>query len=233
MRSQWFEYKNQVVELRKQGLSYGEIQKLVAVPRSTLSHWLRNIELSDEQKQRLDQNYGTGLIKARAKAAQWNKAQKELRLQIAKDDAQSILDQIRIDDNIVELALAMLYLGEGSKKGTTAIGCSDPLVMRFFLAVLIRKYKLEPSKIRFDLHTRLDQDPDEIRKYWAKELNLPVSMFKYVVADKRTEGKASYDHYKGVCVINCGSIAIQRKLISLYNQFCNKVIDEWAVSSTG
>jgi hypothetical protein len=233
MKSQWFEYKDKAVELRKLGLSYREIEKVLSIPRSTLSGWLKDVELGETQKNRLRKSYGTGLTQARLKAAEWHRAQKELRLLKAKEDAQSVLDSLIIDDSVVELALAMLYLGEGAKTGTTAIGSSDPLILKFFLNVLVQKYEIDPSKARFDLHIRADQNPEEIRKYWAKELNLPKSYFKYVVADKRTEGRTSYPHYKGVCIINCGTIAIQRKLIYLYNLFCQRVIDEWAVSSTG
>lgn len=147
--------------------------------------------------------------------------------------AEQVLQQITLDDNLVELALAMLYLGEGAKNGTTAIGNSNPLILRFFLAVLKKRFALDINKIRFDLHIRADQDPQQIKRYWAKELGVPISSFRYVVADKRTEGKASYSDYKGVCIINCGNIAIQRRLIHLYNLFCQKVIDEWAISSVG
>jgi hypothetical protein len=233
MKSQWFDHKETIIELRKQGLSYGEIEKLFLVPRSTLSHWLRDIKLSDEQNLRLIQNYGNGLVKARVKASEWHKTQKELRIQKAKQDAEKLLEEVEINDIVVELALAMLYLGEGAKSGTTAIGNSNPLILKFFLAVLIRKYQIDPLKIRFDLHIRADQKPQEIKEYWANELNIPISSFKYIVADKRTEGRASYPEYKGVCIINCGNIAIQRKLIYLYNLFCQKVIDEWAISSVG
>lgn len=233
MKSRWFKHKNKVLELRKSGLSYGEIERIIPVPRSTLSHWLRNVELTVDQQLRLTQNYGTGLIKARAKASQWHKSQKKLRLEEAQKDAEATLKGIKIDDEVVELALAMLYLGEGSKNGTTSMGCSNPLVLKFFLIVLVRKYNLDPAKIRYDLHIRADQNPEVIKKHWAKQLGVPIRYFRYVVADPRTAGKASYPDYKGVCLINCGNIAIQRKLISLYNQFCEKVIDEWAVSSTG
>ena len=107
------------------------------------------------------------------------------------------------------------------------------MIVEFFFTVLVHRFNVDPTKMRFDLHIRADQDPNEIRHYWADVLHLPVSHFKYVIADKRTEGKASYPHYKGVCVINCGTIAIQRRLISLYNQFCEKVLNEWAISSVG
>ena len=233
MKSQWFESKQKAISLRKEGLSIREIEKLLLIPRSTLSGWLKEVELTEVQRTRLKQSSDLSLVKARVKASQWHRSQKEQRLQIAKVDAEFVLKEIEINDNTVELALAMLYLGEGAKSGTTAIGNSNPLIMKFFLTILIRKYKVDPSKIRFDLHIRHDQDPQEIKKYWSKELDVPLDSFKYVVADKRTVGKVSYPHYKGVCIINCGNVAIQRKLIYLYNLFCQKVIDNWAVSSFG
>lgn len=233
MQSQWFEYKDKAVELRKQGLSYGEIQKLLSIPKSTLSHWLRNVVLTKEQKIRLDQNYGNGLIKARVKAAQWRRNQKELRLKVAEDEALSTLHQIKINDNIIELALAMLYMGEGAKNNSTSMGSSSPLVLKFFIKVLIKIYNVEPTKIRCDLHLRSDQNTEEMKSYWSIELNLLLSNFRSVIFDLRTSDRKTYAHYKGVCLVNCGTVAIQRKLISLYNQFCRKVLDERAHSSVG
>ena len=84
-------------------------------------------------------------MKARIKASEWHRAQKDLRLQKAEIDAKETLDKIIINDELVELALAMLYLGEGAKNGKTAIGSSGPLVPKFFLAILIRKYKVDLS----------------------------------------------------------------------------------------
>jgi hypothetical protein len=69
----------------------------------------------------------------------------------------------------------------------------------------------------------MDQDEDEIKQYWREQLGIPIEQFKYAVFDKRSVGRVTYDHYKGVCLLQCGNIAIQRKLISLYNLFCEKV----------
>lgn len=219
--------------LRQQGLSIIEIEKLLSIPRSTLSGWLKDINLTEAHKLRLKQNSDIALVKARVKASQWHRAQKEIRVQTAKKAAQAVLNKVDIDDNIVELALAMLYLGEGAKSNTTAIGNSNPMILKFFITVLRSKYGLSLEQIRCELHLRADQNPDNIKKYWSQELELPISNFRTVVFDQRTAGRPTYPEYKGVCIVNCGNIAIQRKLIYLYNQFCRKVIDEWAASSTG
>jgi hypothetical protein len=226
MISQWYEYKNQAIQLRSQGLSIREIENLLSIPRSTLSGWFKNIELTDTQNKRLKQNADLALVKARAKASEWHRTQKMLRLKKAEEEATSVLNNIVIDDNIIELALAMLYLGEGAKKNTTAIGNSNPLILKFFITILIKKYGVSVDKIKCDLHIRADQNTKELIDYWSHELNLPLTCFRSVIVDVRTTGRTSYPEYKGVCLVNCGNIAIQRKLIYLYNLFCQKVIEK-------
>ena len=82
------------------------------------------------------------------------------------------------------------------------------------------------EKIRFDLHIRADQNPELLKKYWAKELGAPIHRFRTVSTDKRTTGRPTYPDYKGVCVINCGKIAVQRKLVYIGQKFCRKTIEE-------
>ena len=81
------------------------------------------------------------------------------------------------------------------------------------------------KKIRFDIHIRADQNPKLIKEYWAKELKAPLHRFTTVSIDKRTIGKSTYPDYKGVCVINCGNIAVQRKLVYIGRKFCEKIVE--------
>ncbi|MDO8591989.1 MAG: hypothetical protein Q7R60_03680 [bacterium] len=233
MISQWFEYKEQAISLREEGLSIREIEKLLSIPRSTLSGWFKHIKLSEEQKLKLSHSSELNLIKARYKANQWHRDQKAQRIKKAQDEALEVFNKIKLDENVIELALAMLYLGEGAKNNVTAIGNSDPLILNFFITVLVKQYGMSPTKIRCELHLRMDQNAEEMKKYWSKELKLPISNFRSVLFDKRTAGRATYPNYKGVCLVYAGNIAIQRKLISIYNLFCREVIETRTVSSTG
>jgi len=129
--------------------------------------------------------------------------------------------------SIIETALALLYLGEGFKKSSkTGIGNSDPQILKFFLWTMLNVYKLDINKIRFDLHLRADQDEMLMKKYWSKELQVPLHRFTYVVRDSRTKGRTTYPGYKGVCVVDCGNVAIQRKLVYIGRKFCDKVVND-------
>lgn len=199
------------------------IENEFGVPRSTLSGWFKEVELTEEQRTRLMKNSLDGWKRAREIAVITHNAQKAKRIADAKISAQETLSKIDIDNSVLDLAFAMLYLGEGAKNGSTSIANSDPKVLRFVLYVLKNNYGVTSDSIRCDLHLRMDQDDTKLRLYWSEQLKLPLSCFKYTAFDKRSEGKKTFDHYKGVCVVSCGNIAIQRKVISLYNLFCEKV----------
>lgn len=127
-------------------------------------------------------DWENALIKARKKAILWHNAQKEKRFQIAKKEAENVLKNINISNtDVLELALAVLYFGEGSKKNVeTAIGNSDPLILNFFIKILRNIYHLSDDKMRCELYLRADQDPEKIKHFWAKKLGLPLNNFKQV-----------------------------------------------------
>ncbi len=223
MKSRWFEYKDAAVALRKAGMSMTLIERKLGIPRSTLSGWFKNIELSEEKRLQLMKNKQDGWAKARANAVKTHNRQKEDRLEEARNKAVEVIDQIKFDGPTLDLAFAMLYLGEGAKSGSTSLASSDPKILKFVLKVLQLNYQITPAMVRCDLHLRADQDPDQLKDYWSNQLGIPLEKFKSVSIDKRSEGKKTYDHYKGVCVLYCGSIAIQRKLVYLYTLFCEKI----------
>ena len=236
MKSLWYALKPKAVKLRGRGLSIRDIEQKLKIPRSTLSGWFKDIKLSDEQKRKLHHNWKNALLKAREKAAESHRQQKRQRLHEAENSAKATLAQINLrDKHVLEVALALLYFGEGSKKNDeTALGSSDPLILKFFLVILQNIYNIPTTKIRCELGLRADQDPNTLKQFWAKELHLPLCCFRQVNIDKRTEGSKTYSYYKGVCHIRCGNVAVQRKLVFLSRMFCEEVTKKiWTRSSAG
>ncbi len=234
MKSKWYGFKPQAIELRRNGNSLRNVAKVLNIPKSTLSGWFRDITLTPEQQLVLRKNWLENLRNARRKAVVWHNQQKVARLKEAEQLAMKTLESINISNlNILELALAMLYLAEGAKSAGTLLGNSDPLILKFFVAALEGVYCIDVSKISAELHLRADQNPEEMKRYWSRELNLPLDNFKSVSIDKRTAGSPTYPTYKGVCVLYCGNIALQRRLVYLSRGFCEKIANLRAVSSVG
>ncbi|MDO8483042.1 MAG: hypothetical protein Q7S86_04465 [bacterium] len=228
MQSRWFKLKDQACNMRRRGVSIRAVEEKLGIPRSTLSYWFKDIQLSSKQLKKLKKDWHNALVKARKGAVRWHNLQKANRFKDAERRADEVLSKIDVTNTVVlDLALAMLYLGEGFKKSLeTGIGNSDPLILRFFLAVLCRVYDFDVDSIRCELHLRADQNPSALKRYWSKQLSLPLANFKYVVFDERTRGIKTYSEYKGVCLLRCANVAIQRKLVYLSQKFCERVIKE-------
>lgn len=226
MQSKWFKEKDKATILRKRGNSLGFIANKFKIPKSTLSGWFKGLEISESGKLRIYKNWRLRLVSTRKGAVKWHNTQKTNRLKDAKEKAMASLVNLKSADiHLIELALAMLYLGEGGKKeGGTLIGNADPLILRFFIVVLVNVYGVPIEKIKADLHLRADQNAVQLKRYWSKTLGLPIKNFIGTFFDKRTEGRPTYPGYKGVCLIRCGHSQIQRKLISMSRLYCEKII---------
>jgi hypothetical protein len=220
MKSHWFHLKPDAVRMRKRGLSIGTVERKLGIPRSTLSGWFKQVRLTLNEKQR------NGLVRARVKAVKWHNTEKAKRLKKAEDAAQETLTRLGDNRHTLELALALLYLGEGTKTNQTSMGNSNPIILRFFITALHTLYDIPLEKIRCELHLRADQDPKAMARYWSRELSVPMSNFINVSIDKRTAGKPTYPYYKGVCLVRCGQVAIQRKLVYIASGFCKRIASE-------
>lgn len=232
MISKWFDLKTKAISRRKSGISIGQIERELGIPRSTLSGWFKNIHLTEAQKRKLYLNSKKGLVLARKRAVVWHNKQKQLRIRKAQEEAIQTLSKIDLNDkSVLELALAMLYIGEGSKSHLTALGNTNPLILRFFIKSIEIVFGVGKDSIMCDLHLRSNQSAREAIKYWSRELGLPKTKF-IVMKDKRVAKSKTYPHYKGVCVVRFGRIAIQRRIVHLAEEF-SKIAITRSVSSVG
>src|SRR3989344_827777 len=218
--------REQAIKLRKRGKSLRFIAHKLNIPKSTLSGWLKNISLTRKQEAALKRSWKDALIYARKKAVVWHNVERQKRLNLAEDEARKTIDNIDVKNRyVLDLALAMLYFGEGIKKNSeTGLGNSDPLILKMFLYVLKRNYRVDVNKIRAELYLRADQDVQKMKKFWSGELGLPIENFRYAHLDKRTQGSKTYRGYHGVCLLRCGNVAIQRKLINISKEFFERVV---------
>lgn len=230
MSSSWTHLKEKAMAMRKRGASIRDVEKQLGISRSTLSGWFKSIVLSSYHQKILRKKGDDALILARKKAVVWHNTQKAERVAHASFAASETLKELNLAQNeIVELALAFLYLGEGAKKAIgTSMGNSDPLILKFFVSGLQKVYHVPLADIKCELHLRADQNSKTLKKYWSKALGVPFINFGASVVDVRTKGTTTYPHYKGVCVVRCSRVAIQRKLLYIAKGFCEQIANTGA-----
>ena len=201
------------IKLRRKGKSIRDIEKTLGISRSTLSGWLRNIELTKEQKIKLHQKWLAALVKARLKAAEINKNGKLKRIERIKQEVEEFMLGVKIDKTLGELIFAIFYLAEGTKKeNSVVIANSNPELLKSFLNLFRYLYQPDNSKFRCCLHLRKDQLERQLKDYWSRILHIPKSQFHKTQFDERTT-KPSFGNYKGVCVLFYYDVNLQRRIL--------------------
>jgi hypothetical protein len=198
--------KEKVKKFRKKGKTYSEIQKSlgIAIPKSTLSYWCSNIKLPKEYQDRIQKIILKNAHKGRATALIVNRIKREKYLKSVADRNKHLARLLENKD-IAKIALAMLYLGEGSKKqrGFMTFANSDPFIISLFLSSLRYCYNIDESKFRCTLMCRADHKIKKLEKFWSQVTKIPLSQFYKARSDARTIGKPSKKpDYKGVCCID-------------------------------
>lgn len=168
------ELKHEAIKLRKNGLTYTEILKLVPVAKSTLSLWLRSVSLSRRQRQTLT-------AKKLASQRRGGEARKRERIQrTSKILSTSIAEIDKISEKELWLMGTMLYWAEGAKEKIWRTGCSmkfdnsDPRMIKLFIIWMKVCLKIRDDDFNacIYIHENWKDRQSEIRSFWAKVTGL-------------------------------------------------------------
>jgi len=162
-------------ELRKQGWSLNEIRHKLRVAKSSVSIWVRDIELTSKQKQELSKK---GIKKEVIEKRRRTRLEREsARRQIIIDKAKNELKGFSKRD--LWLIGAALYWGEGAKtlRSNVQFSNSDPrsiqLMIRFFRKIC----NVPKNKFRGHINIHPHLNAKRAEKYWHNITGIPLNQF--------------------------------------------------------
>lgn len=181
--------KNLATDLRTKGLSYSEITERISVPKSTLSHWFKNLALTENQLQKLkERQIRAGKINLQKKLLKTSRAIEEIKNFSAKDIQ-------KISKRELWLIGIMLYWRESKSEANLQRGIrlasSDPSLIKLFLKWLQGVGNIEDKEIGFDIF--IDDNKkgliDECVSYWSKITHFPKNDFSHIYFHKNRINK--------------------------------------------
>jgi transcriptional regulator with XRE-family HTH domain len=202
----------------EEGLSYREIEEAIGVSRSTLSHWLRDIPLTEEQKARLQERIRANRAAFAARAWKVNRDRYKQAREEARRGGERIMEDVPDETCVDELALAMLYLGDGTKTGgRVQMASTNPDILRYFLWSLRSLYEVEEERISFRLNLVEAARPleQELIRWWARELDCSEDQFNKTQFDTRSHQTKVTEDYYGVCTITHNSTYLKERILGL------------------
>jgi hypothetical protein len=217
--------KQKARELRQQGKSIGNIAKILKISKSSISIWVRDVQLTTEQKEKLKSNNPifNKFIRFDNKTTFRNK-----RIEYQKLG----MEQAKKTNPLHE-AGCMLYWAEGAKQRTNLrFSNSDPNMLIFFLKFLYECYNVSKENIQIyiNCYTTNGLTIEEIEKYWSDTLNIPIERFGKPTTDimskysgRKTKNKLLY----GTVSIQLGDVSVLQNIYGaiqyyagFYNNYC-------------
>jgi transcriptional regulator with XRE-family HTH domain len=213
--------KNQAVELRKEGLTYKEIKQRLHVPKSTLSNWLRDIELTDSQNQRIyDKN-----IKIRKMFVSYNKLKRAEAIERKSGIFLKAQQEVGyLTKRELKLIGAALYWAEGSKSvepGMAIFANSDPamvvLIMRWFRGIC----KVPEHKFRLKVQSYDKEKVAEHELFWSKLTGISLEQFikPYIKQSKYSKLRRGNILPYGTLHVRIADVNLLSKILGWINGF--------------
>ena len=200
--------KNQAIELRKKGKSYNEILNNIKVSKGTLSLWLRDIELTEQQKAILL----IGRQKSRYLGAKKRQQQRIDRTEKILREAQ--IEVKALCNNSFFVSGLMLYWAEGSKSPVEQVrfANSDPIMIKLMMKWFRNACKVPEEKFRIGIHIHNLHCRKDVEKHWSDITGIPLKRFVKTYVKTTSLGHRKNKLYNGVCTIRINNVDLFRRI---------------------
>lgn len=203
--------KEEAKRLRKEeGMSVKKIARQLGVSKGTVSRWVRDIQLTDDQKAAL-------LLNNKMLLSQFNGPEKIREKALERRKQYQEEGKLLARQKDIDYACGcMLFWAEGSKRRNTVIISNTDVDLLIVFVKFLKKYfncKNEDFTISVMAHLNNGLTIDDINQYWLKELELPESCVrKFTVTTKyysKSSSKSNVHKYGCCKVVICSTKIVQ------------------------
>lgn len=167
--------KNLARKLRAKGKSINEISIKLKAPKSSVSLWVRNIELNPAQIQKLSEKGSRKLIIEKRRITRLKN--ESLKRQIIIDTAQNEIT--KLSDKELWLVGTMLYWAEGGKTQRSLVRFSngDPEMIKIMMVFFRKICQVPEEKFRGYIHIHPHLNHTRAESYWSSITGIPLKKF--------------------------------------------------------
>lgn len=184
--------RESAIALRSSGLTYGEIRKVLNISKSTLSTWLKKLELPPEAQRLLAKKDRIG-IKALAK---FNIDRTE-KIKIENQDIIELYSREvgKMSNKELMLVGAALYWGEGYKNfgkpssAHVSFANSDPSMVKVFMRFITEVLKVAVNQVRAKAMLHPNISSSGAINFWHSVTGIPKENFKAYIVLSRASRK--------------------------------------------
>ncbi len=214
--------KQKAINLRKSGQSIKEIAKKLDVAKSSVSVWVRDVNLTKKQKNILSLRGSSGVISEKRRTTRLSNEllKRNTIISTASKDIN------KFSNYELKIIGTMLYWAEGRKRGTRVVSFSNSdenmikIIMRFFREICL----VPENKFRAHIHIHSHLAVSSAIKYWAEITKIPKKHFYKTYCIPSISSKGKMDSLKnGTLDIYVCDVVLFLKIMGWINGTINRL----------
>jgi hypothetical protein len=178
-------------------LSIDEIAERLALPKTTIYYWVKDLPLGRRRRPHLSGNPGP---------------QAKCRLRRIAAYALGRLEFARLSRDPTFRDFVSLYIAEGYKRNRNKVSVANSDAAVVVLCTRwIRRFARNP--VGFSVQYHADQDLDELREFWGRMVGVPPDLIR--LQRKSNSGQLGGRHWRskyGVLTVHAGDTALRARL---------------------
>ncbi|MFA6278686.1 MAG: helix-turn-helix domain-containing protein [Candidatus Paceibacterota bacterium] len=214
--------KEQAIRLRRQGKTFNEIVARLGVAKSSVSLWVKDLDLPPKAQERI-----ASLQTAGQKAARKSKmAKTQQNLLRIRNESIDIIEKMNFDKYTALVTCSLLYWCEGAKTlndKTFTFTNSDPVLVQAFLKLMRTAFELDERKFRVRMHLHEYHNENVQKRFWSVITEIPQSQFRQTYWKPHT-GKNTKEGYPGCIHVMYYDVYVSRKVCAVARAFLENVI---------
>jgi hypothetical protein len=199
-----------------------EIARILGVSLSSVSLWVRDIELEDVQQASMRSRAARRRGKA---SAAWARSRRRRAQEAGRRQARR--------SDLLHMAGCMLFWAEGSRERNAVIFTnSDPAMVRYFARFLRECFALEDERMRITCNLFADHEERqrEIEDFWLNAVGLPRSQLNKSIVNiysKHSQKKRRNKLPYGTCRLVVCDTAVVQSIYGALQEYAGFERPEW------
>ncbi len=219
--------REKAIELRKKGYSYNEILQEVPVAKSSLSLWLKDLPLTESEKEYLHTRKDVNISRGRIKVAAILRDRRLKRDEIISKEAEKEYEGNK-NDELFKIGVA-LYWAEGAKRNNYfAFSNSDYKMMRVMVCWIEKILNINRNNLHAYLYIHKLYAHENCEGFWSEKLTIPLTCFRKTTYKPTNKQVKKRPQYKGCLRIVVPKSAMLLKKMKVWqNMLAKEYMRPW------
>ena len=204
--------RKRAIELRRLGYSYMDVANELKISKTSVSNWVKNVRLTENEKNILQKNLKGKIERGRMKASISIRSRKVFKEKVAYENAEKDFKKY-LQDSLFMLGLGICWSHASKRPNSFQFTSSDQSIVKIILLWAEKYLDLSNKSPKYRVFIDISCKNQDCEQFWSRVVGLSAELFQKTMYLRSQSVKRSRE-YKGSLAIVISNIDVVRKIIA-------------------